>query len=192
MGEEKGEKPQKKNGQTEGLEATRGGVRKSNVAEKDWRKPTDQKHQTNVGKPNERMEKLRRNLKTQGWWWYTRTPAQPHLVTPAFLFLPPLFFLLPLPFFFTPSSHLCLSLFPFHSFSLFQHFCTFFHTFSTFRVFPHLFHPPCLSLFTSLRFVFHSFSPFSTLLNHYSLSVVFCLASAAFCCLSALRSFCDS
>ena len=27
----------------------------------------DEKHQTNVGKPDGRLEELRRNLKTQGW-----------------------------------------------------------------------------------------------------------------------------
>ena len=46
----------------------KGGVRKPKIAEKGWRKSKkDEKHQTNAGKPNGRPEKLRRNLKTQGW-----------------------------------------------------------------------------------------------------------------------------
>ena len=63
----------KKEGRTEGWETKRvegggEGGRKQKIAEKKVEEnQKDEKHQTNVGKPNGRLEKLRRNLKTQGW-----------------------------------------------------------------------------------------------------------------------------
>ena len=140
----------------------------------------DQKHHTNDGKPNDMQEKLRSNLKTQGWWWYTRTPAQPHVVNPSFLFLAlpcssfhflfvPLFFL-----FFIPFYNLFLSLF----FLILFHFFHLFYTFSHFLHFhrcPHLFHPPCSSLFTYVLSFFRSFSSFASLFNNYSLTTVSCI-----------------
>ena len=136
----------------------------------------DQKHHTNVGKPNEKLEKLRRNLEMQGWWWYTRTPAQPHVVTPSFPFLPlpsssllTLFsFIFPL---FHSFSHLFLSLFPFHSFSLFHIFSYFFtpsQLFYVFLIFSTLHVPPCspLCYFSLFFFSLHRF-------NHYSVTPVF-------------------
>ena len=144
-------------------------------------------HLTNVGKPNERLEKLRRNLKTGGWWWYTRTPAQPHVVTPCFPFFFPLssssLLFLPLPnsffhflfffsifLFFPPFSFLL----PFHSFSLFHlFFFIFFHTFPIFHVFPifsTLHVPPC----SPLCYPFSLCFPFLySVFNHYSLTTVF-------------------
>ena len=71
-GKERRRNRKKRGGRTEGLETKRvGGGRErgetkhggKNVGEKQ----KDEKRQTNFGKPNGGLEKLGRNLKTQGW-----------------------------------------------------------------------------------------------------------------------------
>ena len=71
-GKERG-RNRKKGGRTEGRETKKGGwergrgERNHKLRKNVGENQKDEKHQTNVGKPNERMEKLKRNLKTQGW-----------------------------------------------------------------------------------------------------------------------------